>query len=90
MDWVDGEAGSKPGVNAVVNPLQPLLTDGLTHEYIHLMKLLNEEQPSDHVYGAAFGRKAGNFQDAFGTVAPTDLRYSAETHGPNWSGLPLR
>ena len=55
-----------------------------------MKKFLNdEEQPSDHVYGDSVWQEGWrNFQDAFGTVAPTDERYSAEQHGPDWSGFP--
>ena len=69
---------------------QHLLTDILSHEYTHVKKYLNnEDQPEAHVYGDSVWQEGWqNFQDAFGTVAPTDSRYSAEAHGPDWSGFP--
>ena len=69
---------------------QHLLTDILSHEYTHVKKFLNDEdQPATHVYGDSVWQEGWrNFQDTFGTVAPTDRRYSAELHGPNWSGFP--
>ena len=69
---------------------QHLLTDILSHEYTHVKMFLNDEpQPSPHVYGDSVWQEGWrNFQDAFGTVPPTDSRYSAEHHGPDWPGFP--
>ena len=68
------------------------LSDVLVHEYTHVRRYLQgESQPAlrDHVHGDSVWIEGWeNFQNTFGTVAPTHRTYSHQFHGPAWSSFP--